>query len=478
MTSTVESKNMSSSVSSKVDCNICAEEVTRRKILKCPFCSFESCRSCVEQFLMGIDDIKPRCMDNDCKKVWNGDFMAENFTSGFYNKKYLNRRAAIIHEREKSLLPGTQGLVQQEKLREKNQVKINDLQDEIGMYRELIKSAQTKIKNLSNQTRAERKGIEKKESTFTRACPVEDCRGFLSTGLKCGICSTHACADCHLPKAAKYDADHKCDPDLVATVKLLSKDTKPCPACATPIHKIHGCDQMYCTQCHTAFSWNKGTIERGVVHNPHFYEFQRAQNGGVAPRNYGDMRCGGPPSVWALRDRLMEADVVFDPTYAHMLIGHINNIELRFYPNNLGEMDNSTLRVDYLMKRIDEKQWISKIKAQMKKQEKNAEFHMVLVMFTTTLSDLFGNIISTDDWQDIPKFITGIHELRLYTNNALKKIGTRYGNVYPYISEDFKFRRNSLAPFNPLLVRRMTIYNQDFNNDPHYLANDRRQRLL
>ena len=513
-------KNMSSSVSSKVDCNICAGEVTQRKILKCPFCSFEACRSCVEKFLMGIDDDKPRCMDNSCKKVWNGDFMSDNFMPSFYNNKYLNRRAAILHEREKSLLPGTQGLVKQEENNEKKRKKIDDLQNEINMHKELIKSAQTKIRNLICTPCH----IEKKKGcTFTRACPVDDCRGFLSARLKCGICSTYACVECHLPKFSKYedgltllvqglnycvqitdvqkffsgcgnilecripidkkgmafvtmennsgiekgleldgsdmlgryvgikvatknDNEHKCDPDLVATVKLLSKDTKSCPACATPIHKIHGCDQMYCTQCHTAFSWNKGTIERGVVHNPHFYEFQRAQNGGVAPRNRGDVRCGDLPRAWEIQSKLLGVGIArmdFDCRNPHMLIGHINQIELQFYPNRLGDMDNSILRRDYLMKRIDEKQFISKLKARMKKQEKDVEFNMVLTMFTSTLSDLLVNIITTNISEDIYKFINSINELRVYTNNALKKIGIRYGNIYPGISEDFEFYRNA-----------------------------------
>lgn len=436
MASTAESKNMS-----KVDCVICAEEIFQRKIVKCPFCTFEACRSCTEKFLMSIIDDQPRCMDNSCKKIWNGDFMTKNFNPAFCNKKYLERRAFLLHEREKALLPGTQDLVQQEKNKESKLATLQELNDEIDMYKELIKSVRVKIHKLYLD-RIPDVNEKKKEKVFTRSCPVENCRGFLSSSLKCGVCSTYSCSSCHLPKSSKNDDEHKCDPDLVATVKLLAGDTKPCPACATPIYKIHGCDQMYCTQCHTAFSWQHGTIERGVIHNPHFYEFQRAQNNGVAPRNIGDIRCGGPPNIWALRDRISDANVDFDPTNPHMLIGHINNIELPLYPNNIGDMDNSSLRVDYLMNRINEKQWISKLKSRMKKQEKDREFHMVLVMFTTTLSDLLGNI--TDGvFRDIIKFVTSIQELRIYTNNELKKIGIRYANIYPYISEDFKFLRNS-----------------------------------
>ena len=62
-------------------------------------------------------------------------------------------------------------------------------------------------------------------------------------------------------KGAKRDCEHTCNPDLVETAKLLAKDTKSCPTCQTKIFKIDGCDQMWCTQCHTAFSWKTGAIQ-------------------------------------------------------------------------------------------------------------------------------------------------------------------------------------------------------------------------
>ena len=43
-----------------------------------------------------------------------------------------------------------------------------------------------------------------------------------------------------------------------------------------------------------AFHWNTGVIDNGPVHNPHFYEYQKnADENGVAPRNPGDIVCGG-----------------------------------------------------------------------------------------------------------------------------------------------------------------------------------------
>ena len=49
---------------------------------------------------------------------------------------------------------------------------------------------------------------------------------------------------------------------------------------------------MFCTACNDcAFDWVTGRIET-VIHNPHYYEFQRQRNAGQAPRVAGDILCG------------------------------------------------------------------------------------------------------------------------------------------------------------------------------------------
>ena len=111
---------------------------------------------------------------------------------------------------------------------------------------------------------------------IVHACPGENCRGFLDSEWTCSLCKVDVCSKCHEITGSVLSSQHVCNPDNVATAALLSKDTRPCPKCATGIYKIDGCDQMWCTQCHTGFSWRTGLVETRV-HNPHFFQWVREQ---------------------------------------------------------------------------------------------------------------------------------------------------------------------------------------------------------
>lgn len=227
-------------------CNICCENYnsSTRKQIQCLYCSFESCSTCCRTYI--LNEKVSTCMDNSCNKEWTRKFLVDSFPKSFINKEWKNMKMEKEVEIEKSLLPATQVLLQNKK---------------------------------------EKKGLSKEE-TFHRKCSMEDCRGYLSSDWKCGLCLSYICKDCHLEKKE----GHTCNKDLVATISFLEEDTKPCPKCSTPIHKIDGCDQMWCIMCHTAFSWRRGTIETRI-HNPHYYEWLR-NGGGELPRNDGDYECG------------------------------------------------------------------------------------------------------------------------------------------------------------------------------------------
>ena len=112
--------------------------------------------------------------------------------------------------------------------------------------------------------------------------------------MKCGICESTTCKDCN--EIIEDVDEHECNQEAVASMKLINKDTKPCPSCGTMIHKVSGCNQMWCPDCQNAFDWRTGNVERGVIHNPHYYQYMQNNPETAQRRNHGDFECGGMPN--------------------------------------------------------------------------------------------------------------------------------------------------------------------------------------
>lgn len=264
-------------------CIICAEEFNskKHKSITCEFCVFTACSACCQRYV--LDQEISICMNTDCKKEWTRKFVVNTFPKSWVSKDWKNMNANVAVDKEKALFPSTMGVVADIKAQEAVAAEIIRIGEQIHTLIDLRRTLERQVSI---------GGIVADKIAFNgRKCPDPECRGYLSTQWKCGLCEKWACPECHVIKGDRRDTEHTCDPDTLATAKLLDKDTKPCPKCSTPIHKIEGCDQMWCTQCHTGFSWRRGTIENRI-HNPHYYEWQRQNGGGRAPRNVGDFECG------------------------------------------------------------------------------------------------------------------------------------------------------------------------------------------
>jgi len=218
------------------DCIVCAEKFNKstRSKIKCQYCDFEACRTCCETYV--LNENTPHCMNNECGREWTRQFLSEIFTQVFMSKDYKTHREEVIFNNERALLPATQPLVERE-------IAVEKIQDERQKICDEIRELQKKLNNLfmeeSRLRNTNRKDIERAQ--FIRACPDAECRGFLSTQWKCGICEKWVCPTCHEIKGLDKNIEHECNPDNVATAQLLSNDTKPCPKCGTGIFKIDGC---------------------------------------------------------------------------------------------------------------------------------------------------------------------------------------------------------------------------------------------
>jgi hypothetical protein len=133
---------------------------------------------------------------------------------------------------------------------------------------------------------------------------------------------------------------------------------------------------MWCPQCHTAFSWRTGQKETGVVHNPHFYEWQRKQNGGVAPRVLGDVACGGIPHYTEVRNRLtgLLANEMNAVMNFHRVVQHVQHVDMARYHNVFNETDNQDMRIQYLLGNMNLDVLKVTIQQREKKRERSAQF--------------------------------------------------------------------------------------------------------
>jgi len=171
-------------------------------------------------------------------------------------------------------------------------------------------------------------GKSSKTKYNMKKCPAEECRGFLDINFVCGICKCNACPYCHEVKTE----EHKCNPDTVKTIDLMTKDTKSCPTCHTNINKIDGCDQMWCTLCHTAFSWTTGMIEN-KIHNPHYYQWMRSksENGEIPRVNEEEAFCNEKVEYYIRSNNSWNVLQRFRDVYLPKMESiERNNVKIRF----------------------------------------------------------------------------------------------------------------------------------------------------
>lgn len=269
---------------------------------------------------------------------------------------------------------------------------------------------------------------------FIKKCSVQNCPGFLNSEWRCGICNNETCKDCH----DVYFTNHKCNPENIETVKLLLKDSKGCPKCATPIFKIDGCDQIFCTLCHTAFSWNTGKIEMGVIHNPHFMELQERQE-----RNLLEIRCGRELDrniliyLYKLRSNPQNNRIYL----ISVATSQIRQIQLPKYINGIIN-DNFDLRFKFLESSISEESFKLTLHKRHKQNSKNQETAQILSMYTNCITEIVyrfifelqqelqqnnNNVNYRVHFKSIEKrYLHEIYNLIEYTNENLIDLSTIY----------------------------------------------------
>lgn len=449
-----------------MSCDVCCDafNLSNHKRVPCPYCPFNVCTSCVERYVLDSPD-DPHCMA--CRKGWNRETLCNIMPVKFVTKTLKTRREELLFERERSLMPATQVHVEAEKKRryyeslcEKGRAQMRELGTqhakcgaiplavtaaEIGVATEFEAMLERHKRCVNIEKKMREIEVDIKHWTFcrdawfrpqlvaerrqfVRACPHSNCKGFLSSAWKCGLCDNWACPDCHEVKGPDKDAPHTCNPDSVATARLLEKDSRPCPKCASIIFKIDGCDQMWCTQCHTAFSWRRGTIETHHVHNPHYYDYMRAR--GTLAREPGDAPCGGLPS-WQQLNRLPPSATI---ATVHRMHGHIQHVVMNRYATNAVE-DNRDIRIKFMIGDFTDEIFKKKLQQREKSRQKKTDIRQVLEMYQTVTIDLLQSFLQHRTPDTVCE---EFRRLREHVNSELKAISRRYTNcAVPAIQDNY-----------------------------------------
>lgn len=444
-------------------CAICIETFNKtiRKKVTCNNCETDICAKCIKRYL--AENLQqPCCMQ--CRSVYSTQFLDENFSKKYRKETLQNIRYIVLVEREKQNLPQlmlrvdayvkyravkkniTELWTKYYKIStERNQLKQELLQAfTSGAFSDTrlaeIKADLITLETNLTSVHEEIKTLQVEEGKYINAykhgvpldvdnvipCITLNCKGYLDNDYICRLCSVHVCKECH----QECNGQHQCLPENVETVKSIKNDTHPCPNCQTRIFKIDGCDQIFCTQCHTAFSWTTGRIDTGRIHNPHYYQWIRTRNMNV-PREAGDVPCGGFPTFKAVENKMIELKVwISHIIYVREILSFgkmVQTKEVSKYPVSVGRCKEMDLfSIQYIAGDITEKRWKQILYEKEVSKEINTERRLLFDMLLAVLIDYMTSILSMTDKQQIVDLLSELEEFRHYYNTCINNLTTSF----------------------------------------------------
>jgi hypothetical protein len=386
----------------------------------------------------------------------------------------------MLMEQEKSLFPLTMPLIESNRLLKNIQKEIDGIKSKImHLHNDLFRKKQQwrRIENETNRAKRELirdphqeneegggggggGGEEKRETVnYLRPCAREDCPGHIQsrTGI-CATCEGVTCIHCNIPlplstvghEGHEGREGHECREEDKEHWNLIKSSTKPCPGCRTRITKISGCDQMWCPQCHTAFRWSTGVIERGAIHNPEYY---RWMFGGQtpAPRNINGaggeggeylLGCGDVdmlPHATTLRNVLQRnvAETGNEREWneklqkIHQKISHLQRVEIPNFQDGIGSetgyrTKKFEFRLKYLSKEISAKEFEKNLYRLAKAHRKTQEHNRILETFNILCTEAFHNYIRQPRVITKKNLLDNIQHIQNISNIAIQELNTTY----------------------------------------------------
>lgn len=460
-------------------CAVCLDDKALDKAIHCCKCESLIHPKCAQEHLLHTA-LEPHCPG--CRQEWSHEFLAEHLHRDWRLGIFKTHRENILLDREKSLIPDTQEaastelrlrkckVIRAEAVAEIRKLKqdvistdgeINTLksfygggftkkqdvielrnkksllQEEIvslGIKRLLIDQREFDP-DTNSRSEAVRKDIRHKVE-FIRPCPAVDCRGFLTADWRCKICSSQTCSKCG---ELQVDEAHVCNKEIAASFQLIKKESKPCPKCGVPIHRISGCNHMFCTDCKTSFNWRTMEIHPDGNSNPHYWQWRASQPGLPTPSTDHIPGCANLSEIIERSTRQFNRFFCTRRlTALPQVLSHLRGITLPTVRLPLADNLLQQLRIQFILHDINEEEWKVKIQRADKKIRKVRFVSNILELFLQGATDILSsyNPITSENIDSLEQQIDNLRKL---CNVEFDRSLVIFGTESNIIHEDFVF---------------------------------------
>ncbi len=211
---------------------------------------------------------------------------------------------------------------------------------------------------------------------------------------------------------------------------------------------LSNCDQMFCVQCNSAFSWRTLKIEKGRIHNPHYFEYLRQNGGnGELPRDPLDIRCGREldntiVNLVSAKLKQLSASVknrnlkkTVDSWITLIMMDvlrfsiHLRAVVIPKYNTNTMRNINQSYRLKLLKNEITIDDFKTKIQRNYKSEQRKQEVLDIITMYEQCATDLIYRLLDVDVTVNAYKPIIGeMRQLKVYADNCLDSVGKLYGS--------------------------------------------------
>jgi hypothetical protein len=376
----------------------------------------------------------------NCRNQWDRRFLSQAFPKTFLTKNFKQHRANVLFEREKSLFPETMASILEDQRREALKERLIELRRAQSDIQRQIETVQQQLYRRATTTTTHEK------ITFVRPCVHDGCKGYISeTNGQCGLCQHFTCVECNVALSTETRHDHTCREEDCQNWVFIRQSSKPCPSCHVRIHRISGCRQMWCPQCHTAFDYVTGKIERGIIHNPHYFDYVRRNGHDHNHHHIDENPCGNGNRLvtfFQLQRMLVKLGHKTQQdewTRFYRFVAHIQRVEL---PKLLRYRDTPfhtttlVLRKLFMKNMIDENQFKKRLQEYEKKWNKMRLLYEIYECVENVGRRLLWEMTTDGDTKK-DELLTERNELRNFFNDSINDLNFQYQSTLPCLDEQF-----------------------------------------